>query len=110
MTRATALRVARANLIIGDRMADERSQRPYRANEAPARGQPARPQAMPGASGGDPLAELARLIGQNDPFSEGARRPPTARLSEPAPAPEWNGQPARGDFEPPPVARDPRRQ
>ena len=56
-------------------MADDHSQRPYRSNEAPARGVPMR--APPPAAGGDPLAELARLIGQNDPFSDrdGARRP-----------------------------------
>jgi SPOR domain len=63
-------------------MADDHSQRPYRSNEAPARGVPARAPAP--ASGADPLAELARLIGQNDPFSDrdGARRPA-------APAPDW---------------------
>ena len=56
-------------------MADDQTQRPYRSNEPPARGAPA---ATPPASGSDPLAELARLIGQNDPFAEfgrdGARR------------------------------------
>ena len=49
-------------------------------------------------SGSDPLAELARLIGQNDPFSEfgrdGARRPrrrarPTPPIGTPSrPAPD----------------------
>ncbi len=48
-------------------MADDHSQRPYRGNEAPTRG------ASGSTSGNDPLAELARLIGQNDPFSEFGR-------------------------------------
>ncbi len=61
-------------------MADDQSQRPYRSIDPPARGQPAKaPGTAPGASASDPLSELARLIGQNDPFSEfgrdGARQP-----------------------------------
>jgi hypothetical protein len=47
-------------------MADEQFQRAFRASQPPVRtasGQAA-------ASSGDPLAELARLIGQNDPFGE----------------------------------------
>lgn len=43
-------------------MADDNNQRPYRANETRTAG-----------SGNDPLAELARLIGQTDPFSEYGR-------------------------------------
>jgi hypothetical protein len=68
-------------------MVDDQNQRPYRGNETPARA------AAPGGS--DPLAELARLIGQNDPFSEfgGNRRPAAARQPEPAPA--WPPEPAR---------------
>ena len=70
-------------------MADDQNQRPYRGNEAPARA------VTPGGS--DPLAELARLIGQNDPFSEfgrdGNRRPATSRPPEPTPA--WPPEPAR---------------
>jgi hypothetical protein len=58
-------------------MADDHNQRPYRSN-GPAG-------AAPGvASGSDPLAELARLIGQNDPFSEFGR-PAAPR----APASDW---------------------
>ena len=57
-------------------MADDYNQRPYRGNERPAR--PSAP------AGNDPLAELARLIGQNDPFSEfgrdGSRRAAPPRL------------------------------
>ncbi len=70
-------------------MADDYNQRPYRGNERPARA------AAPAAN--DPLAELARLIGQNDPFSEfgrdGSRRAPAPRQGELAPA--WPGEPAR---------------
>lgn len=55
-------------------MADD--QRLYRTNDAPRGGQAA---AQPSKSGSDPLTELARLIGQGDPFGEfgrdGARRP-----------------------------------
>ena len=54
-------------------MADDHNQRPYRTNDPYGRGGAPVP-----AAPGDPLAELARLIGQNDPFSEfgrdGARR------------------------------------
>src|SRR3972149_3038249 len=80
----------------GDGMADDQTQRPYRSNEAPARGQPAK--AGGGAPSNDPLAELARLIGQNDPFSEfgrdGAQRAvPQAR--QPEPAADWAAPTAR---------------
>src|ERR1700688_3368187 len=65
-------------------MADDYTQRPYRSNQPPARGTPA---ASPGSSGSDPLAELARLIGQSDPFAEfgrdGARRAAAPRPAEP---------------------------
>jgi len=56
-------------------MADEQNQNPYRSNETPARGAPG----TSASSGSDPLAELARLIGQTDPFAEFGRdnaRPP----------------------------------
>ena len=70
-------------------MADDQNQRPYRGNETPARA------AAPGGS--DPLAELARLIGQNDPFSEfgrdGNRRAAAPRQPESTPA--WPPEPAR---------------
>src|SRR4026208_2165862 len=55
-------------------MADDQSQRPYRASEPP----PVRGSGK--APGSDPLAELARLIGQADPLGEvgraGGRRSP----------------------------------
>jgi len=50
-------------------MADDHSQRPYRSSESIARAG----QGKPAASGSDPLAELARLIGQSDPFGEFSR-------------------------------------
>lgn len=79
---------AKASSVTGDRMADDQSQRPYRASEPPVRG-PAK------APVSDPLAELARLIGQTDPFGEFGRE--SARRA-PAPQPEehtdWNRQPA----------------
>ncbi len=54
-------------------MADDQTQRPpYRSSDSIARSAPAKPAAP---SGSDPLAELARLIGQNDPFSEYGRAP-----------------------------------
>lgn len=80
-------------------MVDDHTQRPFRSNEPPAPGVSAK---APGkASGSDPLAELARLIGQNDPFSEygrdGARRVAAPQPVEPAP--EWDAQPE--EFAPP---------
>ncbi len=84
-------------------MVDDHTQRPYRANETSARNTPAKAS----GSGSDPLAELARLIGQNDPFGEfgrdGARRavapptqePPAAWADEPvAPAAQAPRMPA----------------
>jgi SPOR domain len=73
-------------------MADDQFQRPYRASEPPVRG-PAK------TSGSDPLAELARLIGQTDPFGEfsreSARRAPT-----PVEHSDWNAQPAGTPYAP----------
>jgi len=51
-------------------MADDHTQRPFRATEPSAR-----PASERAAAGSDPLAELARLIGQNDPFGEFGRPP-----------------------------------
>src|SRR5262245_9253504 len=63
-------------------MAEEQSQRPYRASEPPSRSH-AR------TSNNDPLAELARLIGQTDPFGEFGRD--TARRpAAPADRADWN--------------------
>ena len=71
-------------------MADDIIQRSYRLSDRPAR--------APSAGGNDPLAELARLIGQNDPFGEYGRdqasaapmpAAPAFRAAEPA-AEDWN--------------------
>jgi hypothetical protein len=75
-------------------MADDHIQRPYRANEPPPRNAPG---ATPG-SGSDPLAELARLIGQNDPFAEFGRN--NARYAAPPPAAEWSAPPATPEMPP----------
>jgi SPOR domain len=56
-------------------MADDNTKRSYRSNDAYRRGA-SQPDAQDTAfEGSDPLAELARLIGQNDPFNEPGRRP-----------------------------------
>jgi hypothetical protein len=51
-------------------MADEPIQRVFRASQSPARNAPSSASAP---AAGDPLAELARLIGQSDPFAEFGR-------------------------------------
>ena len=70
-------------------MADDHNQRAYRGTgSAPGNGN-----SGSGSSGNDPLAELARLIGQTDPFAEygrnTAQRAPSVPGSQPAPA--WPG-------------------
>src|SRR5580700_10639803 len=81
-------------------MADHNYNRPYRTND-PNRRPSA--QAPSNASSNDPLAELARLIGQNDPFAE--FNPPGSRSHQDARAPasnaaDWqqSGDPAHDDF------------
>lgn len=76
-------------------MVDDPNQRPYRPNDPYGRGgapAPGRPAA------GDPLAELARLIGQNDPFAEfgrdGSRR---AAARDPRQEPRQAPSQAPGD-------------
>ena len=65
-------------------MADDQFQRPYRASKPPVR-------SAAKTSGSDPLAELARLIGQTDPFGEfgreSARRVPVPQPGEHS---DWN--------------------
>ena len=82
-------------------MADDQFQRSYRASEPPVRG-PAK------STGNDPLAELARLIGQTDPFGEfgrdAARRPAAPPSEERS---DWNTQPL-GTRYAPQAAPDPR--
>ena len=70
-------------------MADDNSQRPFRNTELQSRATPTA--SNPTAGHNDPLAELARLIGQNDPFGEFGRsgaRQAAAPPVEPAAAPE----------------------
>jgi SPOR domain len=75
-------------------MADDQNQRPYRLNETLPRATPAA-----SASGSDPLAELARLIGQNDPFAEFGRGN-ARRAAAPPPAAKWAAPPAAPPSEP----------
>ena len=64
-------------------MAEEQSQRPYRASEPPLRSH-AR------TSNNDPLAELARLIGQTDPFGEFGRDTRAVRRRAAGERTDWN--------------------
>jgi hypothetical protein len=73
-------------------MAEEQSQRPYRASEAPSRSH-AR------TSNNDPLAELARLIGQTDPFGEFGRDI-ASRPAPPADRADRNTPPANSSYAP----------
>jgi hypothetical protein len=65
-----------------DSMADDPNLRSNRANESLGRG-------ARGNDGGDPLAELARLIGQNDPFADFGREGAQRDTREPAAASDW---------------------
>jgi len=90
-------------------MADDHIPRSYRATPQPP------PRSAPGPqSGGDPLAELARLIGQTDPFAEYGRNGGGAQQQPgyaPVPAhdmhaapgydPRYPGRPQPADFPPP---------
>jgi len=82
-------------------MVDDHTQRPFRSTEPPAPAAPAKPvgKATGSVSGNDPLAELARLIGQNDPFSEFGRDGARRVAAPQPPAPDWHDQPA--EFAPP---------
>jgi sporulation related protein len=86
----------------GNRMADDHSQRPYRSTETIARSGQARSTST--ATGTDPLAELARLIGQTDPFGDLGKEPRRAAPAEPV---DWAAPPPQS-FAPhqpaPPVA------
>jgi hypothetical protein len=62
-------------------MADDSNLRSHRSNESRA-----------SAPGSDPLAELARLIGQNDPFADFGREP-----RKHAAAPDWRTEGAADD-------------
>jgi hypothetical protein len=63
-------------------MADDNTVRSYRSRDSHRRGadQGEAPD-QPFGGGSDPLAELARLIGQNDPYTDNRRREPQATPS-----------------------------
>jgi len=75
-------------------MAEDQFQRPYRASEPPVRASGKNP-------GSDPLAELARLIGQTDPFGEygrdSARR---THVPQPTERSDWSRDPAGTPYDP----------
>jgi hypothetical protein len=76
-------------------MADDNTRRSYRSNE-PYRHAAEPPRPSDQAS--DPLAELARLIGRNDPFAELGRSQPrqgSQQESQHAAADDWHRAPAR---------------
>jgi hypothetical protein len=75
-------------------MADEHSPRSYRSTETIARSGNARASSQPAT---DPLAELARLIGQEDPFGDFGREA-SRGAAQPAsqPAMDWAAPPAEG--------------
>src|SRR5258708_33573095 len=80
-------------------MADDNTLRRYRSNDPYRRAaEPPRPSEE--ASARDPLAELARLLGQSDPFADLGRSNSRERQGEahdaPATAPEdWQAAPVR---------------
>jgi cell division protein FtsN len=67
-------------------MAEDNSAR-YRSNDSFGRG------AAQGAPASDPLAELARLIGRNDPFSEYGRTAASPAAAVPPAQPEFSTSP-----------------
>jgi hypothetical protein len=77
-------------------MADDSKLRFYRSNDPYRRAtEPASPSEEAGAR--DPLAELARLLGQSDPFAELGRSNPRPRETQDAPATapaDWRAAPA----------------
>src|SRR5262245_23034759 len=82
----------------GMSMADDNTLRPYRSSDPYRRAaEPSRPSEE--ASARDPLAELARLLGQSDPFADFGRSHSRQGQQEahdaPATAPDdWQGAPA----------------
>jgi hypothetical protein len=81
-------------------MADQNYNRPYRTNDPNRRPNTPAPNSAPA---NDPLAELARLIGQNDPFAEfnpaGSRPHEDSQAPDGSPA-DWqhSRDPAHDDF------------
>jgi hypothetical protein len=82
----------------GMSMADDNTLRSFRAND-PYRRDPAPASERDRGTGSDPLAELARLIGQSDPFAEVGRSSSRAgdgreeTAATPPAAPDWRGSP-----------------
>ena len=74
-------------------MADDQTQRQYRSNPLGGRATPTASDQS--AANNDPLAELARLIGQNDPFGEYGARGSAQRPSEQAI--DWRTTPTEAD-------------
>ena len=87
-------------------MADDQTQRPFRSNPMPTRSAPSVAPGT-GSSGSDPLAELARLIGQNDPFAEYGRQNKAQRAPAPQPAAAYAQPAASPAYVPPPAAPAP---
>lgn len=86
-------------------MAEDTRKRPDFSSDNPSN--PARDSAS------DPLAELARLIGQSDPFNDvgkrSARKPLDSVKNDDRPAPEWLARPASSsdqDYEEPHAPRE----
>ena len=76
-------------------MADDHTFRSYRSNDPYRRAEPARSSDQTGAS--DPLAELARLIGQSDPLAEfGRQSRPAQHAGDPR---DDYGAPAHDDWQ-----------
>jgi hypothetical protein len=79
-------------------MADDTTSRSQRSGEASWRGTAAF-RSGAGPAGGDPLAELARLIGQDNPFSQPAEgRSPGLEPREPSVPPASPARPSAGDW------------
>ena len=87
-------------------MADDNNLRSYRSNDPHTRSA-SRSEGHDVAPGSDPLAELARLIGQNNPFAESARTPSRAasNMAEPwpmaheAPVGDWRRHIERPNYQ-----------
>jgi SPOR domain len=87
-------------------MADDNTVRSYRSNDLHRRNtDPAEAQDFD-FSGSDPLAELARLIGQNDPYTNTARRQPQSAAPRTAPRDEHAGSDWRKHVQRPDYARE----
>lgn len=80
-------------------MADDNTVRSYRSNDPYRRSANQADARDNAASGTDPLAELARLIGRPDPFHEPVRRQPEAAAQYVDDAGEWQRQVQRPSYD-----------